>query len=96
VLPQKDVAKGVKLLRLSADQRNQGAQYLLGKAYVQGLPSLPRDPVQAERWLSLAARQNLQVYKKELDNAESEITPSEIARGKALAAAWKPKDGQKL
>lgn len=95
LLPQKDVAKGVKWLRLSADQGNQDAQYLLGKAYVQGLPSLPRDPVQAELWLSLAARQNLQFYKTELDNAESQMTPSEVDRGRALAAAWKPKAGQR-
>ena len=96
LLPQKDVAKGVKWLRLSADQGNQDAQYLLGKVYAQGLPSLPRDPVQAELWLSLAARQNLQFYKTELVNAESQMTPGEIARGRALAAEWKAKAGQKL
>jgi len=95
LLPQKDVAKGLKWLRVSADQGNQDAQYLLGKAYVQGLPSLPRDPVQAELWLSLAARQNLQFYKSELDKAESQMSPGEIARGRGLAAAWKPKAGQK-
>jgi TPR repeat protein len=31
LLLQKDVAKGVYWLRLAADQRNQDAQYLLGK-----------------------------------------------------------------
>jgi len=91
LLPQKDVAKGVSLLRMSADQGNQDAQYLLGKAYARGLPSLPRDLIQAELWLSLAASKNLQFYKNELDNAESQMTPSEIASGRALAAAWKPK-----
>jgi len=95
LLPQKDVAKGVNWLRLSADQGNQDAQYLLGKAFVHGLPSLPRDPVQAELWLSLAAKKNLPFYKSELDNAESQMSPSEIASGRALAAAWKPKAGHK-
>ena len=93
LLPQKDVAKGVNLLRLSADQGNQDAQYLLVKAYVHGLPSLPRDPVQAELWLTLAAKTNLPFYKSELDNAESQMRPSEIVSGRALAAAWKPKAG---
>jgi TPR repeat protein len=94
LLTEKDVAKGVNWLRLSADQGNQDAQYLLGKAFVHGLPGLPRDPVQAELWLSLAARRNLQFYKSELDNAESQMTPSEIASGRALAAAWKPNGRQ--
>ena len=91
LLPQKDVGKGVYWLRMSADQGNQDAQYLLGKAYARGLPSLPRDLAQAELWLSLAASKNLQFYKSELENAESQMTPSEIAGGRALAAAWKPK-----
>ena len=95
LLPQRDVTKGVNLLRLSADQGNQDAQYLLGKAYLHGLPSLPRDPVQAELWLSLAAQKNLRFYKSELDSAESQMTPSDIASGRALATAWKPKAGQK-
>jgi TPR repeat protein len=95
LLPQKDVSKGVNWLRLSADQGNQDAQYVLGKAYLHGLPSLPRDAVQAELWLSLAALKNLQFYKSELDVAENQMTPSEIASGRALAAAWKPKAVQK-
>jgi TPR repeat protein len=32
---------------------------LLGKAYLQGDKELPRDLVQAEMWLRLAARDNL-------------------------------------
>lgn len=95
LLPQRDVAAGVSWLRLSTDQGNQDAQYLLGKAYAHGVPNLPRDLVQAELWLSLAAKKNLQFYKSELDNAESQMSPSEIASGRALAAAWRPKTGQK-
>lgn len=95
LLPQKDVAKGVNWLRLSADQGNQDAQYMLGKAYAHGLPNLPRDAVQAELWLSLAAKKNLPFYRSELDNAESQMRPSEVAAGRALAAAWKRKAGEK-
>ena len=91
LLPQKDVAEGMKWIRLSAEHGNQDAQYLLGKVYAQGLQGLPRDLVQAEMWLSLAAKENLPFYKAELDSAERQMTTDEIARGRALAAAWKPK-----
>lgn len=94
LLPQTDIAEGIKWLRFSADQGNKDAQYLLGKAYIQGAEhSLPRDPVQAEMWLRLAAKNNLEFYANELLNAEGQMTAAEIAKGKALAEAWTPKHG---
>ena len=91
LLPQKDIGEGVKWLRLSAEQGNRDAQYLLGKAYMQGAKELPRDPVQGDMWLRLAAEQNLDFYQNELLGAERQMNPDQIAKGKALAAAWKPK-----
>jgi len=91
LLPQKDIGEGVKWLRLSAEQGNQDAQYLLGKAYLQGAKDLPRDPIEAEMWLQLAAKHNLDFFQTELLAAESKMTPDQIAKGKALAEAWKPK-----
>jgi len=91
VLPHRDIAEGVKWLRLSAEQGQQDAQLLLGKTYLQGDKDLPRDPVQAEMWLRLAAKNNLEFYQSELKAAEEQMNAEEIARGKALAAAWKPK-----
>lgn len=91
LLPHIDIAEGVKWLRLSADQGHQDAQLLLGKSYLQGDQSLPRDPVQAEMWLRLAAKNNLDFYQNELHAAEGQLTADQIAAGKALAAAWKPK-----
>jgi len=78
-------------MRLSAAQGNQDAQLLLGKAYLQG--ELPREPVQADMWLRLAAKDNLEFYKNELRAAEGQMTPEQIAQGKALAEIWKPKQG---
>jgi TPR repeat protein len=95
LLPQKDVPEGLKWMRLSAEQGNQDAQYLLGKAYIQGLQGLPRDPIQAEMWLSLAAKDNLEFYQGELANAEKQMSMVQLARGRALAVAWKPKPGLK-
>jgi hypothetical protein len=91
LLPHRDIAEGVKWLRLSAEQGQQDAQLLLGKSYLQGDKDLPRDPVQAEMWLRLAAKNNLEFYQTELLAAEGQMTPEEISRGKALAAAWKPR-----
>jgi TPR repeat protein len=92
LLPHLNVAEGVKWLRLSAEQSHQDAQLLLGKSYLQGGDKdLPRDPVQAEMWLRLAAKNNLDFYQNELHTAEGQMTPAEVSAGKALAAAWKPK-----
>ena len=93
LLPHRDIAEGVKWLRLSAEQGNQDAQWLLGKAYLQGDKELPRDPVQAEMWLRLAAKDNLEFYENALRAAEGQMAADQIAKGKALAAAWTPKHG---
>ena len=90
LLPHTNIAEGAKWLRLSAEQGNQDAQWLLGKAYLQGDKDLPRDPVQAEMWLQLAATNNLEFYQNALREAERQMNANQIAEGKALAAAWKP------
>ena len=91
LLPHLDIAEGVKWLRLSADQGQQDAQLLLGKTYLLGDQDLPRDPVQAEMWLRLAAKNNLDFYQTELHSAEGQMTTDQIAAGKARAAEWKPR-----
>ena len=91
LLPHTDIPEGLKWLRLSAEQGNQDAQLLLGKSYLGGLEELPADPVQADMWLRLAARQNLPFYENELRAAERQMNSAQIAQGKALAASWKPK-----
>ncbi len=91
VLPRKDIVEGVKWLRLSAEQGNQDAQLLLGKTYLDGSREVPRDPVQAEMWLWLAAKDNLPFYQTQLASAERQISPEQREKGKALAASWKPK-----
>jgi TPR repeat protein len=91
LLPHSNVSEGLKWVRLSAEQGNQDAQLLLGKTYMDGLPELPRDPVQADMWLRLAAKNNLPFYENELLAAEREMNSTDIAKAKELAAAWKPK-----
>jgi len=91
LLPKKDIAEGVKWLRLSAEQGMQDAQYLLGKAYLTGDKELPRDPVQGDMWLRLAAKDNKQFYQDELNGAEREMNADQISKAKEMAAVWKPK-----
>lgn len=96
VLRHVDIPQGLKYLRLSAEQGNKDAQLLLGKTYLQGFGHyVPRDPVRADMWLRLAAKDNLPFYVNELRVAESHLSPGQIAKGKALAEAWKPKHGLK-
>lgn len=95
LLPRKDVAEGLKWLRLAADQGNQDAQLLLGKAYMDGSPEVPRDPVQGDMWLRLAAKDNLEFYQSQLAAAEKTMSADQIAKGKALAEAWRAKSGLK-
>jgi hypothetical protein len=42
-------------------------------------------------WLRLAAKNNLEFYQSELHAAEAQMNAEQIARGKVLAAEWKPK-----
>jgi TPR repeat protein len=91
LLPHRDVTEGLKWMQLSAEQGNKDAQLLLGRAYLQG--ELPRDPVQADMWLRLAAKNNLDFYQNELHVAEGQMTPEQITQGKALAESWRPKHG---
>src|SRR5437879_1955943 len=93
LLPQKDIAEGVRWLRLSAEQGLQDAQYLLGKAYLHDCKELPRDPVQGYMWLRLAAKDNQKFFQDELDGLAKQMTADQIAKGNALATAWKPKQG---
>jgi len=82
LLPQKDIAEGVKWLRLSAEQGQQDAQLILGKAYLQGAKELPRDPVIADMWLRLAAKGNLEFYQNELLAAEAQMNPRRPPRAR--------------
>ena len=93
LLPHTNVAEGLKWLQLSADQGNQDAQLLLGKTYMDGAPGVPPDPVQADMWLRLAAKDNLPFYQAQLSGAERQMNAAQIAKGKALAEAWKPRHG---
>ena len=95
LLPRRNIPEGLKWLRLSAEQGNQDAQLLLGRTYADGSAEIPRNAVQGEMWLRLAAKDNLPFYGSQLAAAERGMSPEDVETGKALAAAWKPKPGLK-
>ncbi len=86
----RDTPQALKWLHLSAEQGMPDAQLLLGMAYMRGRDA-PRDVVQAEMWLHLAAAQRDPLASKLRDKLEEQMTPDQIAKARALAAAWKPK-----
>jgi len=89
---KRDTAQGLRLLKLSAQQGDADAYLILGMAYMN-LKEAPRDVVQADMWLRLAAEKNLEFYQNELRAAERQMNAAQIAKGKALAEVWKPKHG---
>ncbi len=96
VLSHEGLTSGLEYLRLSAEQGNRDAQLLLGQTYLRGIGSAVRpDPARADMWLRLAAKNNLPFYRLQLEAAERQMTALQIAKGKALAAKWKPKHGLK-
>src|SRR5947208_1008382 len=76
-----------------AEQGQAEAQVVLGQTCMEGLPGLPRDPVQGGMWLRLAAKDNLPFYAAQLAAAERVMSPEQRAQSKALAAAWQPQPG---
>jgi TPR repeat protein len=89
LLPAKDISQGLKWLRLSAEQGMPDAQLLLGMAYLKGRDA-PHDLVEADMWLQLAANQGDKFAPSQRELAEKQMSPDQIAKARALAAAWKP------
>jgi TPR repeat protein len=66
------------------------AQYLLAICYAQGLGTAP-DPVEAYKWVSLAAVQGKAEAKSSQETLEGNLTPEQLAEGRKRAAGFKVK-----
>jgi len=88
----KDTDKAIRWFKASAYKGNADAQFFLGSIYL--LPK--KDIAEGLKWLRLAAKHNLEFYGNELLAAEGQMSAAEIAKGKALAEAWKPKHDLRL
>src|SRR5439155_167071 len=98
-VPQ-DNAEAVKWYRKAADRGFSPAQNSLGLMY-KGSRGVSQDFVEAYKWFSLAASSQPTYNTTDRDEAlrnrdivALEMTPSEIQKAQALAAAWKSTPGQ--
>ena len=77
----------------AANQGNTEGQYLMGLLYNKG-HGVPENYVQAYKWLNLAAS-HASGPKKDFsyrirDAVATKMSPKQVAKGQALAMAWKP------
>jgi len=90
--------EAAKWFRLAADQGDASGQLNLGTLYRFG-KGVPRDLVEAHKWISLAANSKDDEYdedvfaraKRELKDLDTQMTIDEIARGDARARAFRPR-----
>jgi len=85
-----DYATALTEFRPVAQQGDADAQFILGVMYSKG-QGVPQDDVQAHMWLSLAAAQSKESYRKSRDILAEQMTPAQIAEAQRLAREWKPK-----
>ncbi len=91
-VPQ-DYETAVSWLRRAAEQGDSASQYILGLKYGLGREGVPRDVVQAHKWLNLSATdpKNIVVAAKARESLAKEMTPAQIEEAQRLAREWKPK-----
>lgn len=89
-----DKAESVKWFRLAAEQGEPTAQNFLGTLYQRGL-NVPKDPVQAFKWLKLASDQTGAQRKIPSDVLDA-MTPKQLAEASRLAASFVPRKSKML
>ena len=85
-----DYATALTEFRPVAQQGDADAQFILGVMYSKG-QGVPQDDVQAHMWLSLAAAQSKESYRKSRDILAERMTPAQLAEAQRLAREWTPK-----
>ena len=84
---RRDPARGLKLLKLSAEQGFSDSYLLLGWAYMS-VKEVPRDLVQADMWLNLAVAHDDPLGSPQRARCERLMTADQVAKARALAAEW--------
>ncbi len=81
---------GWQWMCLSAHQGDHDAQYVLGNYYRQGSNLVLQDPIEAHKWLSLAAKDGDAFTRRYRDFVARQLTPEQIAQAERLLAEWEP------
>jgi hypothetical protein len=84
-----DHAEAARWYRRAADQGDAVGQFNLGALYFNGM-GVTQDLVQAYLWLELAAAQAESDAVRARGLVTAKMTPDELERARALAAAWRP------
>ena len=87
---KQDYKKAVKWFRLAAEQGFFLAQNNLGLMYATG-QGIAQDMVQAYKWFNLAAINGHPQAARNRGTAETNMTPSQIAKAQKLAKEWMEK-----
>lgn len=86
--PQND-AEAFKWYRLSAEQGHTLAQVKLAEMYAEGGSNIPRDLVQAYKWISIAAASGNPTAAKLLTTYAAEMTDQQVKKAESLAQEWR-------
>ena len=81
----RDTAEAARWYRRAAEQGHADAGFNLGALYMSA-----KDLVEAYRWFTIAAGQGDQDSIKAKERVAVRMSPEELQRSKALAAAWTP------
>lgn len=82
-------AEALKWYQRSAEQGHIQAQVKLAGLYANGGQKVPRDQVQAYKWLSLAAASGEVSAEKLLPVYVAQMKPQEVKEAESLAQEWK-------
>lgn len=85
-----DLPGSVKWFRLAANQDHPTAQYYVGLFYETGTRGVPRDRVEAYKWLTLSVRRGNIYAPRDLSRIEKQMTADELTEGKKRVSEWKP------
>lgn len=89
-----DLAQALIFHRQAAAQGHSRAQNNLGTLYYTGA-GVERDPVEAWKWLTLAARglkgESNEIATKNIAAIERELSPDALAEAKRRTDAWQPR-----
>jgi len=94
-LPPTHYEGGARAARKAAEIGDIHAQYSLGVMYETGL-GVPKDLVQAYRWISLAASgavlaKDEAAYVGQCERISTIMTPQQVTEAQRLASEWNPK-----
>lgn len=88
-----DDSEALKWYGRSAEQDHTQAQVKLAQLYAKGAASIAADPVQAYRWLSIAAKRGDATADRLRAEIATGMTCGQIAEGDSLAKAWTSRPG---